>query len=151
MSKTRSYAQIFIKSRLFLTAMAIHLSLLVEPLDLRQGGKSRIPYVHVPAARMSIIVYIATAINTFLFLLTKNPLFLRSSGTGAEIGCFLRNREICGKCILPNPEDPEHQRKACSTNRCWWLLDKSHQSISKDCLCYTSPSTRHRGRARMPS
>ncbi|GAA0155936.1 hypothetical protein LIER_43337 [Lithospermum erythrorhizon] len=68
--------------------MAIHLSLRVAPLDLQQGGNSRILYVHVPAARMSILVYIATAINTFLFLLTKHPLFLRSSGTGTEIGAF---------------------------------------------------------------
>ena len=88
MSKTRSYAQILIGFRLFLTAMAIHLSLRVAPLDLQQGGNSRIPYVHVPAARMSILVYIATAINTFLFLLTKHPLFLRSSGTGTEMGAF---------------------------------------------------------------
>ncbi|CAD5336175.1 unnamed protein product (mitochondrion) [Arabidopsis thaliana] len=85
---TRSYAQILIGSWLFLTAMAIHLSLGVAPLDLQQGGNSRILYVHVPAARMSIIVYIATAINTFLFLLTKHPLYLRSSGTGIEMGAF---------------------------------------------------------------
>nr|GME06066.1 cytochrome C biogenesis C [Ipomoea batatas] len=68
--------------------MAIHLSLRVAPLDLQQGGNSRILYVHVPAARMSILVYIVTAINTFLFLLTKHPLFLRSSGTGIEMGAF---------------------------------------------------------------
>ncbi|PWA83022.1 cytochrome c assembly protein, Cytochrome c-type biogenesis protein CcmC [Artemisia annua] len=68
--------------------MAIHLSLRVAPLDLQQGGNSRIPYVHVHAARMSILVYIATAINTFLFLLTKHPLFLRSFGTGIEMGAF---------------------------------------------------------------
>lgn len=88
MSKTRSYAKILIGSRLFLTAMAIHLSLRVAPPDLQQGYNSRIPYVHVPAARMSIVVYIATAINSFLFPLTKHPLFLRSSGTGTEIGAF---------------------------------------------------------------
>lgn len=88
MSKTRSYAQIIIFSRLFLTAMAIHLSLRVAPLDLQQGGNSRILYVHVPVAWMSILVYIATAINTFLFLVTKHPLFIRSSGTGTEIGAF---------------------------------------------------------------
>ncbi|KAL4321293.1 hypothetical protein AHAS_Ahas14G0096000 [Arachis hypogaea] len=85
---TRSSALILIGSRLFLTAMAIHLSLRVAPLDLQQGGNSRILYVHVPAARMSILVYIAMAINTFLFLLTKHPLFLRSSGTGTEMGAF---------------------------------------------------------------
>ena len=88
MSKTKSYAQILIGSWLFLTAMAIHLSLWVAPLDLQQGGNYRILYVHVPVARMSILVYIVTAINTFLFLLTKHPLFLRSSGTGTEMGAF---------------------------------------------------------------
>ncbi|KAL6491698.1 ATP synthase subunit H protein (Va0H) (atp6H) (Atp6v0e) [Orobanche gracilis] len=88
MSRTRGYALILIGSRLFLTAMAIHLSLRVAPLDLQQGGNSRIPYVHVPAARMSILVYITTALNTFFFLLTKHPLFLRSSGTGTEMGAF---------------------------------------------------------------
>ena len=71
MSKTKSCVQILIGSRLFLTAMAIHLSLRVAPLDLQQGGNSHILYVHVPMARMSILVYIATAINTFFFLLTK--------------------------------------------------------------------------------
>lgn len=88
MSKTRNYAQILIGSWLFLTAMAIHLSLWVAPLDFQQGGNSRILYVHVPVARMSILVYIVTAINTFLFLLTKHPLFLRSSGTGTEMGAL---------------------------------------------------------------
>ncbi|XP_037410930.1 putative cytochrome c biosynthesis ccmC-like mitochondrial protein [Triticum dicoccoides] len=88
MSKTKSYAQILIGSRLFLTAMAIHLSLRVSPPDLQQGGNSRISYVHVPAARMSIVIYIATTINSSLFPLTKHPLFLRSSGTGTEIGAF---------------------------------------------------------------
>jgi ABC-type transport system involved in cytochrome c biogenesis permease subunit len=68
--------------------MAIHLSLRVAPPDLQQGGNSRISYVHVPAARMSIVIYIATAINSSLFPLTKHPLFLRSSGTGTEIGAF---------------------------------------------------------------
>nr|ULQ70060.1 cytochrome c biogenesis C [Xyris indica] len=88
MSLTKSYAQILIGSRFFLTAMAIHLSLRVAPPDLQQGGNSRIPYVHVPAARMSLVIYIATAINCFLFPLTRHPLFLRSSGTGTEIGAF---------------------------------------------------------------
>jgi heme exporter protein CcmC len=68
--------------------MAIHFSLRVAPLDLLQGGNSRILYVHVPAARMSIFLYLATAIYSFLFLLTKHPLVIRSSGTGTEIGAF---------------------------------------------------------------
>nr|AEM46207.1 cytochrome c biogenesis C [Silene noctiflora]AJP34450.1 cytochrome c biogenesis C [Silene noctiflora] len=88
MSKTKSYAQILIGSCFFLTAMAIHLSLWVAPIDFQQGTNSRILYVHVPVARMSLLLYIVTAINTFAFLLTKHPLFLRSSGTGLEIGAL---------------------------------------------------------------
>ncbi|KAK8701353.1 hypothetical protein V6N13_019740 [Hibiscus sabdariffa] len=53
----RSYAKLLIGSQLFLTAMAIYLSLRVAPLDLQQGGNSRIPYVHVPAARMVTWVF----------------------------------------------------------------------------------------------
>nr|ULQ69835.1 cytochrome c biogenesis C [Prionium serratum] len=88
MSKTKSYAQILIGSAFFFTAMAIHLSLWVAPPDLQQGENSLILYVHVPAARMSLVLYLATAINSFLFPLTKHPLFLRSSGSGTEIGAF---------------------------------------------------------------
>ncbi|KAL0540438.1 hypothetical protein IC582_024677 [Cucumis melo] len=71
MSKTRSYAQIIIGSRLFLTAMAIHLSLRVAPLDLQQGGNSRILYLHVPAARMSIpgTFWVWDACLTSIFIL----------------------------------------------------------------------------------
>ncbi|KAI3988773.1 hypothetical protein MKX01_016344 [Papaver californicum] len=89
-SKTcsRSYAYILIGFQLFLTAMAIHLSLRVAPPDLQQGGNSRIFYVHVPAAWMSILFYLVTAIISSFFLLTKHPLFLRSSGTDTEIGAF---------------------------------------------------------------
>ena len=88
MSKTRNFTQIIIGSWLFLTVMAIHLSLREAPLDFQQGGNSRILYVHVLATRMNILVYIPTTINTFFFLLTKHPLFLRSSGTSTEMGAF---------------------------------------------------------------
>ncbi|MCL7048468.1 hypothetical protein MKW94_026366 [Papaver nudicaule] len=63
MSKTRSYAYILIGFQLFLTAMAIHLSLRVAPPYLQQGGNSRILYVH-------------------------HPIFLRSSRTDTEISVF---------------------------------------------------------------
>ena len=85
--------------------MAIHLSLRVAPLDFQQGGNSRILYVHVPTTRMSILVYISTTINAFFFLLTKHPLFLRSSGTGIEMGAFftlftLVNGGVLGKTYV---------------------------------------------------
>ncbi|KAK1258678.1 hypothetical protein QJS04_geneDACA024808 [Acorus gramineus] len=85
MSKTTKFGQ----SSVFLTAMAIHCSFRVAPPDFQQGDNSRILYVHVPAARMSILVYLVTAINSFFFLCSKHPLFLRSVGTGTEIGAFL--------------------------------------------------------------
>ncbi|KAI3842465.1 hypothetical protein MKX03_035072 [Papaver bracteatum] len=88
MSNTRSCTYILIGFQLFLTAMAIHLSLRVAPPNLQQGGNSRILYVHVHAAWMSILVYLMMAINSSFFLLTKHPLFLRSSGTGTEICTF---------------------------------------------------------------
>nr|BDG69856.1 cytochrome c biogenesis C [Pseudotsuga sinensis var. wilsoniana] len=88
MSKTRSYAQIPIGFRWFLTAMAIHLSIRVAPSDSQQGENHRITHVHVPAARMSILVHIAVAISSLLLSLTKHPLFPCSPGTGTEIGAF---------------------------------------------------------------
>nr|BDC46196.1 cytochrome c biogenesis C [Agathis dammara] len=84
---SRSYA-LFIGFWWFLTAMAIYLSLWVAPSDFQQGENYRMIYVHVPAARMSLLVYIAVAISSFAFLLTKHPLLTRFSGTGSEIGAF---------------------------------------------------------------
>lgn len=88
MLKTESYAQIPIGFWWFLTAMAIYSSIRVAPSDSQQGENYRIIYVHVPAARMGIPVHIATAINSFLFPLTKHPPFPRSPGTGTKIGAF---------------------------------------------------------------
>nr|BDC46303.1 cytochrome c biogenesis C [Sciadopitys verticillata] len=84
---SRSYAQI-LGFRWFLTAMAIYSSLWVAPSDFQQGENYRMIYVHVPAARMSLLVHIAVAIGSFLFLLTKHPLLTRFSRTGLKIGAF---------------------------------------------------------------
>jgi heme exporter protein CcmC len=45
-------------------------------------------YVHVPAARMSLLIYIAMAISSELFLLTKHLLFQLFSKTSAKIGAL---------------------------------------------------------------
>lgn len=84
---SRSYAQM-IGFWWFLTAMAIYLSLWVAPSDFQQGENYRMIYVHVPAAWMSLLVYIAVALSSFVFLLTKHPLLTRLSRTGLEIGAF---------------------------------------------------------------
>jgi ABC-type transport system involved in cytochrome c biogenesis permease subunit len=39
----------------------------------------------IPAARMSLLIYIAMAISNVLFLLTKHPLFQLFSKTSAKI------------------------------------------------------------------
>nr|AHI15982.1 cytochrome c biogenesis C [Blasia pusilla]QIA59569.1 cytochrome c biogenesis C [Blasia pusilla] len=82
------YAQILIGFCWFLTAMAIYLSIWVAPSDFQQGENYRIIYVHVPAAWMSLLIYIAMAISSVLFLLTKHPLFQLFSKTGAKIGAL---------------------------------------------------------------
>nr|YP_010576500.1 cytochrome c biogenesis C [Andreaea regularis]UZN44041.1 cytochrome c biogenesis C [Andreaea regularis] len=82
------YAQILIGFCRFLTAMAIYLSIWVAPSDFQQGENYRIIYVHVPAARMSLLIYIAMAISSLLFLLTKHPLFQLFSKSGAKIGAL---------------------------------------------------------------
>jgi len=80
------YAQILTGFCWFLTAIAIYLSIWVAPSDFQQGENYRIIYVHVPAAWMSLLIYIAMAISSVLFLLTKHPLFQLFSKTGAKIG-----------------------------------------------------------------
>jgi heme exporter protein CcmC len=80
------YAQILIGFCWFLTAIALYLSIWVAPSDFQQGENYRIIYVHVPAAWMSLLIYIAMAISSVLFLLTKHPLFQLFSKTGAKIG-----------------------------------------------------------------
>jgi ABC-type transport system involved in cytochrome c biogenesis permease subunit len=65
--------------------MAIHQSIWVAPFDFQQGENFHIIYVHVPAARMSLLIYIAMVINSVLFVLTKHPLFQLFSKTSAKI------------------------------------------------------------------
>lgn len=82
------YAQILIGFCWFLAAMAIYLSIWVAPSDFQQGENYRIIYIHVPAAWMSLLIYIAMAISSVLFLLTKHPLFQLFSRSGAKIGAL---------------------------------------------------------------
>ncbi|KAH9535708.1 hypothetical protein CY35_17G067500 [Sphagnum magellanicum] len=65
--------------------MAICPSIWVALFDFQQGENSCIIYVHVPATRMSLLIYITMAISNVLFLLTKHPLFQLFSETSAKI------------------------------------------------------------------
>nr|YP_009047298.1 cytochrome c biogenesis C [Ptychomnion cygnisetum]AGN74050.1 cytochrome c biogenesis C [Ptychomnion cygnisetum]AHI15989.1 cytochrome c biogenesis C [Ptychomnion cygnisetum] len=88
MSCSFRYARILIGFYWFLAAMAIYSSIWVAPSDFQQGENYRIIYVHVPAAWMSLSIYIAMAISSVLFLLTKHPFFRLFSKSGAKIGAL---------------------------------------------------------------
>ncbi|KAG6543397.1 hypothetical protein Mapa_015312 [Marchantia paleacea] len=81
-------SQILIGFCWILTSMAIYLSIWLAPFDFQQGEKYRIIYVHVPTAWMSLLIYIAMAISSVLFLLTKHSLFQLFSKTAAKIGAL---------------------------------------------------------------
>jgi ABC-type transport system involved in cytochrome c biogenesis permease subunit len=55
--------------------MAIYLNIWVAPFNFQQGENFHIIYVHVLTIEMSLLIYIAMAINSVLFLLTKHPFF----------------------------------------------------------------------------
>ncbi len=68
------YAQIIIGFRWFLTAMVIYPSIWVAPSDFQQGENSRIIYVHVLAARMSLLIYIASIQHPLKSREHRNPI-----------------------------------------------------------------------------
>lgn len=86
MIKTQAYLQALIGLGFLLTAMAIHSNLRGAPIDLQQGENARILYVHVPAARISILLYLVAATQTLGFLVTKHPFCLRASTTALQVG-----------------------------------------------------------------
>ena len=70
----------------FILVIAFYLSTLVAPSDFQQGENYRIIYVHVPAAWMSLLIYIIISFTSFLYLITKHPIFNFFTQTGAKIG-----------------------------------------------------------------
>nr|AIG54113.1 cytochrome c biogenesis C [Viscum crassulae] len=67
------------------TPACLMTGLLGAPLDLQQGELARLPYVHVPAARISLGVYCATASSVVLLVVTKHPLVLLSARSGTAL------------------------------------------------------------------
>jgi len=56
------------------TAAGLYFALFSSPTDYQQGETVRIMYIHVPAATMSIGVYISMAIASAMGLIWKHPL-----------------------------------------------------------------------------
>nr|QXE43917.1 cytochrome c biogenesis C [Ephedra przewalskii] len=79
----RSYAPISHHVFRCCTSMAMHASIRFAPTDFQQGEHARITHVHVPAARISLLVHIAAAIGSVFCSCTLRFLWL--NGT-SEIG-----------------------------------------------------------------
>ncbi len=88
----------------YLLVMAIYTCCVVAPsADFQQGEIYRIMYVHVPAAWLSIMVYVGITITSVLFLLTKQPLFASLSKTGAQIGTLFTVFTVLTGCLWGKP------------------------------------------------
>jgi heme exporter protein C len=56
------------------TAAGLYFALFDSPVDYQQGETVRIMYIHVPAATMSIAIYVSMAIASAMGLIWKHPL-----------------------------------------------------------------------------
>jgi heme exporter protein C len=72
-----------------LFAVGLYFSLLVSPADYQQGETVKIMYIHVPAAWMSLFVYMTVALASLVAVVWKHPLADVAAKSAAPIGaCF---------------------------------------------------------------
>ena len=64
---------------IILMAIGLYWGLVVAPTDYQQGESYRIIFIHVPAAWMSMFVYVVMASAGFVALVWKNKI-IRSDG-----------------------------------------------------------------------
>jgi heme exporter protein C len=69
-----------------LAPIALWLALVVAPPDYQQGDSARIMYVHVPAAWMSMAVYLGLAIAAVVALIWRHPLAEVAGRAAAPVG-----------------------------------------------------------------
>lgn len=72
-------------------------------LSKNTSGNSCISYVHVPVVHMSIVIYIATTINSSLFPLTKYPLLLNDPMVETVLRDFIGNHHVVIAITSYNP------------------------------------------------
>jgi heme exporter protein C len=74
---------------LILLAIGLYLSLVVAPQDYQQGETVRIMFVHVPAAWMALLAYLAMALASAIAIIFRHPLADLAAKAAAPIGaCF---------------------------------------------------------------
>ena len=66
--------------------VGLYLALFVAPPDYQQGESVRIMFVHVPAAWMSLFVYVAMAASSAVALIWKHPVADLAAKAAAPIG-----------------------------------------------------------------
>jgi heme exporter protein C len=86
MIHSREATLFFLRLSFFLFILAIYSCIWVAPTDFQQGENYRIIFIHVPAAWMSIFIYILISLASFLFLITKHPLLNIFSRIGTQFG-----------------------------------------------------------------
>ena len=83
---SRYIVPIFLYPFLILSAVGLYLGLVVSPADYQQGESVRIMYVHVPAAWMSMFIYLVMAIMGGIGLIWKIKLADVVAKVSAPIG-----------------------------------------------------------------
>lgn len=76
----------FLGGALILGAIGLWQALVISPADYQQGQSVRIMYVHVPAAYMGLVIYLAMAVASAMFLIWKHPLADAMARAAAPIG-----------------------------------------------------------------
>ncbi len=69
-----------------LSAWGLYQALYVVPSDFKQGDGARIMFVHVPAAALSIIVYLIMCVCSIFALIWRHPVAYLSAKAAAPVG-----------------------------------------------------------------
>jgi heme exporter protein C len=75
-----------------LLAIGLYGAVVTSPADYQQGETVRIMYVHVPAASLGLMIYVAMAVFSAIAIIFRHPLADAAAKSAAPIGavyCFL--------------------------------------------------------------
>jgi len=99
-----SYHILPVVSSVFCFVLALGLySCCWSPSDFQQLEHVRILYIHVPAAWMSLVLYVLVTLTSLLYLITKHPLFHLITQTGCQIGALFTLLTLVSGCLWGKP------------------------------------------------
>ncbi len=97
---------------LILAMIGIYLGLAVAPPDYQQGNSYRIMYIHVPAAMLSVMLYLAMAFFSICFLIWRVKLLTLITRSTAYVGAMFTLIALVTGAIWGKP-----------TWGTWWVWD----------------------------